>query len=158
MGGAERVYLDTNVFIAAFERKDSLGRMIGRLFEVRTRPHRQVFVTSELTIAELLVAPYRSDDAELSDAYESLLATNEWLQVCPVTRPVLKRAAWLRSRVGGLKLPDAIHLATALELNCTDMLTDDLALGRMSFPAGINLSILRPDEPTLTTLIERLSA
>jgi predicted nucleic acid-binding protein len=158
MDGLTRVYLDTNVFIAAFERKDALGLQIGRLFEIRRNSQTQSFVTSELTLSELLVAPFRNGDADLSGAYESLMTTNEWLQVIPVTKSVLKGAAWLRSLSISLKLPDAIHLATAMDARCTDVLTDDLALGKLQLPADIAIAVLRPDEPTLTELIERLSA
>jgi predicted nucleic acid-binding protein len=86
------------------------------------------------------------------------MTTNEWLQVIPVTKSVLKGAAWLRSLSISLKLPDAIHLATAMDARCTDVLTDDLALGKLQLPADIAIAVLRPDEPTLTELIERLSA
>lgn len=158
MARPKRVYLDTNVFIAAFERKDALGLQIGRLFEVRSNARSQSFVTSELTLSELLVAPYRDGDDDLSRAYERLMTTNEWLQVVPVTKHVLKNAALLRSFSVGLKLSDAIHLATAVDANCTHLLTDDLALGRVQLPSGADLAVLRPDAATLTSLIESLSA
>jgi predicted nucleic acid-binding protein len=157
MHGVRRIYLDTNVFIAAFERKDVLGRQLGELFTIRPNAEPRVFVTSELTLSELLVIPYRNSDEQLADAYEDLIATNEWLQVTAVTRLVLTRAAWLRSCKPSIKLPDAIHISAALEADCTHILTADLGLADLKLPPDRFLTILRPDEQTLTDLLESLA-
>ncbi len=57
-----------------------------------------------------------------------------------------------------LKLPDAIHLATALGTGCSHILTDDRGIGRASLPADAQIEILRPDATTLDALIQELSA
>lgn len=157
MGGMSRIYLDTNIFISAFERKDDFGFRVGEFLTIRRDLQRQLLVTSELTISELLVIPYRNGDADLGGAYEKMMVSNEWLQVAPVTRPILKRAAWYRSLMSGLKIPDAIHLATAVDAGCTHFLTDDLGIAKVKLPSHSTLTILRPDEATLTSLLESLA-
>jgi predicted nucleic acid-binding protein len=53
-----------------------------------------------------------------------VLRSSSTLQVVPITREVLVTAARLRAEQG-LKLPDAIHAATAQLTNCQQFLTND---------------------------------
>ncbi|MDE1160035.1 MAG: type II toxin-antitoxin system VapC family toxin [Neorhizobium sp.] len=158
MAGIERIYLDTNLFIAAFERKDALGIRFGELFTASRQAGHKAFVTSELTLSEVLVGPCRNRDTNLVASYEMLVRTSEWLDVIPVARPVLQKAALLRASALSLKLPDAIHLATALGVGCTHILTDDRGIGQASLPADAQVAVLRPDAATLDALIQELSA
>jgi len=57
--------------------------------------------------------------------YEHLLDPAGPLGVRAITRPILTRAAELRAAHTALKLPDAIHAATALLDGCTTFLTND---------------------------------
>ncbi|SMD10095.1 PIN domain-containing protein [Rhizobium sp. RU36D] len=149
-----RIYLDTNIFIAAFERKDELSDRLGSMLASTTVAS---FVSSELTLSELLVLPLRQDNQHLVSAYNAVFNPgNKWLEIAPVDRRTLTEAAQLRSSRQGLKLPDAIHLATASERNCTDFLTEDSDLLAAGKSAYVRLQFLRPDESTLTTLIEGL--
>ena len=155
MGSFARVYLDTNIFILAFEKKDASGSMLSNLFAVGKEYSHRLFVTSELTLSELLVLPYRTNDVTFIEAYASLLQSNEWLEVHPVERSVLVQAAFLRSRKPGLKLPDAIHLSTAIGTGCSHILTADAGINEQAVQAN-QLGVIRPDGPTLQSLIESL--
>jgi len=62
-------------------------------------------------------------------------------------------------------LPDAIHLSTAIGTGCTHILTDDRGIKdeyrlryRQDGFAGETapLTVIRPDEPTLTSLLQSL--
>ena len=126
-----RVYLDTNIFIRAFEGTDDLSRALIELFA--TEAAQPFLATSELTLAELLVHPYRNHDDIARERYESPLRSSAWLQVGSVDRDVLVGASLLRSKYK-LKLPDAIHASTALHLGCSLLLTDDGGLtGKFDF-------------------------
>lgn len=153
-----RVYLDTNVFIAAFERRDTLSDQLATVFSARSEHPGKVFVTSELTLSELLVVPLRDGITTLSGYYSNVLSGADWLHVCPVTKPILIAAAGLRAGRRGLRLPDAIHLATAVEMDCSDFLTEDSSLGVAGESAAPALRMLRPDEPTLKSLLESLQS
>ena len=157
MADISRIYLDTNVFVMAFEKKDKSGAILSDLFLSIEKGPQPVFVTSELTLSELLVIPYRNADAELAEAYTILLQNGVWLEGVPVSRPVLMQAARLRSRSIGLKLPDAIHLATAIQARCSHLLTADMGIKVPANDVESPVAILRPDEPTLTALLEGLS-
>jgi predicted nucleic acid-binding protein len=150
------IYLDTNVFIAAFEQESALAEMAAGLISGTTLPHLGGVVTTEMTLAELLVVPFRRADNTLVAFYTRLLSSEGTVDLRPASRETFLMAARLRSETPALKLPDAVHLATAMLSGCTHMLTADQGIkpsGREDYP-----TILRPDEPTLTSLIESLSA
>ena len=122
-----RAYLDTNVFIAAFE---TIGDHQGSAWSLlqAVEDGRLIGVTSELTLAELLVKPFERGAMDLAEAYDAMLTPSETLMVCAVDRRLLVEAARLRSSRPGLKLPDAIHVATAARTGCDVMISDDRGL------------------------------
>ncbi|WP_181700443.1 type II toxin-antitoxin system VapC family toxin [Chthonobacter albigriseus] len=165
MEAVGRLYLDTNIFIRAFEGTDELAARIRRLFYgVEGRP---LLVTSQLTYAEAIQKPYAERNDRLIDLYSNWLRTgNNVLDVCPLDPDCLYYAAVLRSTYKSLKLPDAIHLSTAFGSQCTHFLSDDQRLpndvAMSHHPHGLvrgpmNLIMLRPDRKTVDTLLEMLS-
>lgn len=153
-----RIYLDTNIFIATFERLDAVSDRLAEVFSTGLGCAGRLFTTSELTISELLVVPLHDGKKALASYYSDVLSENEWLHVCPVTKPVLVSAAGLRADRKGLRLPDAIHLATALATGCSHFLTEDNGLAIAGISAAPALGMLRPDEPMLKSLLESLSS
>lgn len=118
-----RVYLDTNIFIYAFEGYPVFRPVLTTLFESLDR-RELTAVTSELTLAEALVKPLLDRHAERQAAYLQLLQPTASLQLVPVSRDILIAAARLRAEAH-LKLPDAIHVATAQLTDCAHFLTND---------------------------------
>lgn len=119
--GGRRTYVDANIFIYLFEEPTGYGAAL----RVLTRSLDQgVFeaVTSELTLAEVLVKPIREAPSYIP-IYQRYLRSRAHLDVAP-TRAVLVEAARLRATTT-LKLPDAIHVATAVQTNCAVFLTND---------------------------------
>lgn len=164
-GDIRRIYLDTNIFIMAFERRDEISVHLTQLFAAGDRGNEQRFVTSELTLAELLVRPYQERDDSLIDLYEGLILTNDWLEVLPIGPFTLRSTAVLRAQYTSLKLPDAIHLSTAIGTNCSHLLTDDRGIKDEyelihhrygTTKKAPPVTILRPDETTLTSLTKSI--
>jgi len=126
---AKRIYLDTNFVIRFVESEDtSLLKVIERadsgLLEL---------FTSELTLAEVLVGPFKSDDHALVAFYEEFLTTDDALQVVPIDRTILRATARIRAQLG-TRTPDAIHCATALKTECSVFLSSD---ARLRMPSGL---------------------
>jgi predicted nucleic acid-binding protein len=121
---AAKVYLDTNVFIAAYE---STGARSEHAFWILAAIEQGEIrgVTSELTLAELIPGPAEDGDDALVEAYKQLMNDGPNMEVRPVTRDMLIQSALLRVGRPGLKLPDAIHCATAMHAGCTAIITDD---------------------------------
>jgi predicted nucleic acid-binding protein len=167
MAAIDKIYLDTNVFITAFEGRDKFGELLLQLLLRRREDSGSLFVTSELTLSELLVLPYRRIDHDLINKYETILVRSHWLDIVPVEMRILRHAAALRAQYPSLKLPDAIHLSTAIGSGCSHILTADEGIrGDYRLPSAHlvkavesgTLTILRPDEPTLTSLLQSLAA
>jgi len=119
----QSIYLDANILIYAVEDLTVVGQKIRTLFS-RFDNGELHAVTSELSLAEVLAKPVRDGKQAIQDEYEQLLTNSDALTVMPVTRDVLIRAAQIRAQTS-VKLPDAIHAATALMKNCTTFLTND---------------------------------
>jgi len=70
------------------------------------------------------VKPFLDRSIERERAYLQILQPSASLQMVPVTRDVLITAARLRAETN-MKLPDAIHAATAQITACSHFLTND---------------------------------
>lgn len=122
----DHVYLDANVFIYAvegFEKYAGLCTAVLEAIEVR----KIQAVTSELTLAEVLVRPLRDKRADGASVYERLIQSQFSLKVVPVSREVLVAAATLGAS-NGCRLPDAIHAATAQLAGSEFLFTADKSL------------------------------
>ena len=97
-------------------------------------------VTSELTLAETLVKPFMDESEERQDAYKRVLLSSSGLTPAPVTRAVLVEAARLRA-LRRFRLPDAIHVATALLTDCAAFISNDRRLNAVDIPI-VNLAEL----------------
>ena len=116
-------YLDANVFIYAvegFERFASVSKQLLAALDAGNLKG----LTSELTLAEVLVAPIRQSRYDGVAEFEALLSGRPTLQLIPINRAILRRSAEHRAILGGT-LPDAIHTATAFESDCTHFITAD---------------------------------
>lgn len=68
MLGLGKIYLDTNIFILAFENDSKISTALANLLSIGD--HTRRFATSELTLSELLVKPYRDENDSAIDRYE----------------------------------------------------------------------------------------
>ncbi len=114
-----RIYLDANVFIDAFE-NDDVAVTRGR----------------SVLVAELLTKPLETGDNELCEAYEALFDSSSTIEAFPIDRTMLMKAAKLRATAKSMKMPDAIHVATAILRDCVAFVTADR---RLSVPNGMRM-------------------
>lgn len=142
-----RFYLDANVFIYAIEGNADIADPLRQLFDL-FRARRGIGVTSELTLAEVL--PKASDVQRRS--YLNLIVWSQIFDLHPVSRDILIETAEYREYAGMPKLPDAIHVVTAIRAGCRRVLSADL---RLKLPEGY--SVLSPAAENLTSLIRELS-
>jgi predicted nucleic acid-binding protein len=119
----QRVYLDANIIIYAVEGFAAFLNQM-RALMMAMNAGEVTAVTSELTLAEVLVKPIKDQNPAIQQAYKTFLAPTIELEVVPITRDILEEAARWRATTR-LKLPDAIHLSTALRNQCDSFLTND---------------------------------
>ncbi len=119
----DKVYLDTNVFIHFVEGHPSYGARLKALFNA-IQVQATTALTSELTLAEVLVKPLAEGKSKIVTVYETLLSGAGPIRVMPVDRAVLLQSARVRARHGGRAF-DAIHVATAALFECAYFLSAD---------------------------------
>ena len=159
-----RIYLDSNVLLALLggDADAEVARLLVEMVGAVRQSTHVPFATSELSLAECMVRALRSKaDAEIL-TIDSVLTSGPWLEVHEVSRDVLFGAALARSRYSSIKLPDAIHLATAISSGCTEILTADTGLkgdyvlidDRWG-QAGVSqaVQVIRPDAVTLRSIV-----
>ena len=127
-----RPYVDACLFIYWVERSGPVAEAAVRWLESQADASMCV---SPLVRMEVLVKPMRRGDQALIQSYEALLASQEWL---PVGDEMFSRALGLRAQYG-LKTPDALHLATALNHGCTEFWTNDDRLKVAAGPLAVNV-------------------
>ena len=120
---ARKVYCDVNIFIYALEGFPEIEAALKALFKGIDTGTIDA-VTSELALAEALIKPFENRNVQHQAIYDAAIRNRKGLEVVPVSRNVLIEAARLRG-TSGLKLPDAIHVATALQSGCAVFLTND---------------------------------
>jgi predicted nucleic acid-binding protein len=140
---SSKLYFDANVFIYAVEGSDDIAGQLRTLFEL-LRSNLDLAVTSELTLAEVLPKA----DPVRRRSYLELILHSGLFDLYPVTRDILIETAKPHASVP--RLPDAIHVVTAVRAGCDRMLSFDRAL---KLPEGMR----RLTRDGLPHLIEELS-
>jgi len=141
LAGHRLVALDTQIWIYHFEGSTIYGRSADAVLEAVSAGH-VAAVASELVLLELLVAPLKKGPQDVADEIEMTLVHFPHLQLAPVTRAVLVRAAEMRAHYG-LRTPDAIMIATAIESGATLAVTNDDAWRKVKEIEVVLLSELR---------------
>ncbi len=130
------VCLDANCAIYLVERNPIWGPKVAARLAALRRAGDQIAV-SDLVRTEALVGPFKSGHAGILAAYRAFLS-DPAIQVLPLTSAVCERAARFRAAYG-FKVPDALHLAAAVEHRCGLFLTNDVPLARCT---AISVEIL----------------
>jgi len=150
------IYLDTNVFIAAIEgNRSDVRSLLWQLFAAG-ESRRGVLVTSELTLAEVL--PKAA--APVHRTYMDLIVRSGSFDLQSVSRQILVETADYRrisikqspdGRESMVRLPDAIHIVTAIRSHCRKVLSDD---NQLRLPQGYERVACNSSE--ISKLLEEL--
>lgn len=144
---APSAYCDANILIEALEDAGERGDFALHLFDAASDGRLRI-VTSTLSLAETLVKPLASKDRKLARAYALLFNTpKSGLAAVEIDRRILARAAFVRVRKGSIRLPDAIHIATAECTGCDAILTRDKA-----WSGATRVPLLAPAADTLSLI------
>ena len=122
------VYIDTQSVIYSVEKHPVYWPILQPLWQALKRGSVELF-SSELTLLETLVGPYKARNSLLEVTYEQLLSSTE-VRLLPITPEILRGAARLRADFN-LRTPDAIHAATAHEHASDLFITNDSIFQRV---------------------------
>lgn len=149
-----RLYVDSNVLIYAVEGVPATAGPAKKLINFLRNQRGKMF-TSEIALAEVLAPSKRRGAWPLHTkrrVYLDLLIWSGAMTLLPVTRDILIRTADLR-KTTRLKLPDAIHLMSAIRSNCTFLVSGDVDFEKA--PPGIEH--VRPDAKGIENLLRTLA-
>jgi len=128
LAASRSIFFDSNALIFAFEGQtpwsDSLSALIGKIESGAVRG-----VLSELSLGEILVKPLALQSQRHIDIYMRLFDPSGPFEVFPVNRDIILASAQLQA-FSGLKLADALLVATSASARCSQFLTADERLGR----------------------------
>jgi predicted nucleic acid-binding protein len=121
-----QVLVDTAPLIYLLEGHARFLPLFLGLFEADAAGELHIAI-STITLAEVLTGPLRGGHDALAQRYEKALAH---YTVVPVSSSIAALAARMRARYR-LRLPDAIQLATALDLEAAALVTHDRDLAKV---------------------------
>jgi predicted nucleic acid-binding protein len=117
------IFLDTAPLIYFIEGHSQYQANLKRLFELND-DKLFTFITSVITLLEVLVKPLKENKTEIVEQYKSILTSAEGIEILEITINVAKKAAELRAKYN-FRTPDALQLASALEYGANFFLTND---------------------------------
>lgn len=112
--------VDTAPWIYLLENHPVFAPKFAGLFETASRGEIELALTT-VTLAEILTGPYKTGQTALAKRFEAVLST---YRVVPLTASVASLAAQMRAQYR-LKLPDAVQLASALDIGAAALVTHD---------------------------------
>ena len=129
------IYLDSNSLIYSVERVEPFIVHLDPIWQA-AEAGRFNIVTSELAIPETLTKPIRDGNSDVEVLFRALFDSRD-VDLISTTRDVWETTAHIRGETG-LKIPDALHAATALNVGCTLFITNDADFRRVpGLPAVI---------------------
>ena len=120
----KKIFLDTTPLIHYIEENNVYVQKLNELFSIQS--HCQ-FITSVITLSEVLVMPLKEGNTRLAEQYENILTQAENIVIYEINTEIAKESARLRAKYT-IKTPDAIQLATAQYCSVDFFLTNDLRL------------------------------
>ncbi len=124
----ERLLLDTSVLVAYLAGDEPTSGAASAILDDLVRPGRNAAVVSTVTAAELLVRPIQAGTASARKV-ATFLQTFPNLVIRSVDFLVAAEAARIRA-LTGIRMPDALILATAALTSTDRILTNDRGLAR----------------------------
>jgi predicted nucleic acid-binding protein len=118
------IAIDTPIYIYALERNAAFAPLADAVL-ARVRDGGLRAVSSTLVVAETFVQPFRLGLEALAAEYLDRLANYPNLRLLAPGEEICRAAAELRGKHPTLRLPDALHVATAINAGASAFLTQD---------------------------------
>lgn len=132
-----KLFWDTNLFIYLWG--DGPNTVRARSLAQWAIEQGHDVTTSALSLGEILVHPFRQDADARVESYEEAFAAMELVHLAP---KVARAFAQLRATHAGLRPPDAIQLASAIEAGAEAFLTNDKRLEALDLKIPIKIIAL----------------
>lgn len=124
----QKVYFDDNIFIYVLNNTPHFVDVCLPFFDAVESGDIEG-CTGDIGFSELLVKPMQTNDMIGIDQIHSLFDERGYFELISHSREMFEMAAYIRANQK-LKMPDAIHTATAIKSGCKYMVTYDDKLAR----------------------------
>ena len=122
----KRVFLDTAPIIYYLQQNELyFGLMKSALISLSKAE--AVFVSSDITVEEYCVYPYKSKNIALVAMLDSFISLAK-IEVVHTSEAIAKLAAQIRAEYPGFKAMDALQISMAVAAGCDMFLTNDKQL------------------------------
>lgn len=135
------VFLDTAPLIYFIEGHSEYQEVLERLFKLNDENYFK-FLTSSITLLEVLVKPIRDGETEIVEQYKTILTNAAGIDIFDITSQIAAKAAEVRSTYN-IRTPDALQVATAIERKADYFLTNDFRLKNVTEIKVITIADLR---------------
>jgi predicted nucleic acid-binding protein len=126
IGNGDLVLVDSVPLIYLLDDHPEFAPRFEGLFEAYEQGQVQIAI-STIALAEVLAGPFKHGKDVLAKRYETALGG---FDVVPVSQDIAVTAARLRATTG-LRLPDALQAATALQIGAVALVTHDRDFSRL---------------------------
>ncbi|MHB8443018.1 MAG: type II toxin-antitoxin system VapC family toxin [Patescibacteria group bacterium] len=123
------IAIDTMVFIYKFSEDNKYFDLVTEIFQAliaKSTP----FISSIVTYMEVLSHPLLKDNDNLVNQYKIVFKALDNFRFIHTSQDIADEASFLR-RQYGLRLPDALQVATAKVNNCSLLITNDKFLKKV---------------------------
>lgn len=120
------LFLDTAPLIYFIEGHSAYQEKFKKLFKLNDEGYFK-FLTSSITLLEVLVKPLKDGETKIVDQYKTILTGAEGINIFEITISIAIKAAEIRAKYG-LRTPDALQVATSIEHKADYFLTNDFRL------------------------------
>ena len=124
------VFLDTAPLIYFIEGNSEFQGKLEKLFKRNDENHFK-FITSSITLLEVLVKPIKEGQEKIIKHYKTILTNADGIDIFEITIPIAVKAAELRAKYN-IRTPDALQIATSILYQSDYFLTNDLRLKNIS--------------------------
>lgn len=124
-----KVALDTNIFICALNLKDSRQEAALSILEEIKKKQLNASV-SVLVLEEFFIRIHKQNREKEISSLLNFITIGELLVILDVNKEIALLAAKLRAEYPSLRSPDAIHLASAINVGAGVFITTDKRLPR----------------------------
>ena len=140
--GVSSLAFDTAPIIYFVEANPAYDKLVFNIFN-RVSAGELEGWTSVISLSEVLVQPIVVGRNDLQNAYRELLLRSSNFHTLPISAPVAEDAARLRATYG-LRLPDAMQIAIAIDADCQAIVCNDHSMRRVSELSVLVLDDLEP--------------
>jgi predicted nucleic acid-binding protein len=120
------VFLDTAQLIYFIEGNSEYQEKLEKLFDLNDEGYFK-FLTSSITLLEVLVKPLRDGETKIVEQYKTILTNADGIDIFDITIPITLKAAEMRAKYN-IRTPDALQVATAIERKVDYFLSNDFRL------------------------------